>query len=258
MDEKKRQELQNQQKRRMAAMQRAQELLEDEAAGGSDDDSLLYAQRNFGRGVEQDDHLESVYDVDPETGERRVRKRRCKKHKGEHARYVCKDHEAVLCPKCLVTHKLCDFEAMGPTLTHQCRQRFRHLLTQLNVRFNISNATLRKVESTVQALELYREKQVDDINYNFDAIVDTLNARRDLLIGQVTEMVNKLKLDLRVDTEMAEKKRDAEGEILKKVRELQEFIFAVEAKEHKRAMVKWKHMTEYERDFDKIDFAWRD
>ena len=110
----------------------------------------------------------------------------------------------------------------------------------------------------MQALDLYREKQVDDIDFNFDAVIETLNARRALLISQVTDEVTKLKLDLRVDTEMAEQKRDAEGEILKKVRELHAFVFAVEAKEAKRAMVKWRHLTEYERDFDKVDAAWRD
>ena len=57
---------------------------------------------------------------------------------------------------------------------------------------------------------------------------------------------------------MAEKKRNAEGEILKKVRQLQEFVFAVEVKEHKRSMVKWKQLMEYDRDFDKVDFAWKD
>ena len=207
--------------------------------GGSDDDSVLYCLRNYGRGVPNTDHIDSIYDVDLDTGKRRVRQRRCKKHPGEFGRYVCKDHEEVLCPKCLVGHKLCEFEAMGPTLTHQCRQRFRQLMTSLNARYNMSNATLRKVANTVQALDLYRYKQIDEINYSFDEIIKVLNARRELLIHQVSELVNKLKLELRVDTEMGEKKRDQEGEILQKVRDLQEFVFAVEEKEHKRAMAKW-------------------
>ena len=108
-----------QEKRRAAARQRATtNVSEEAAAGGSDDDSLLYAERNFGRGVGPEDHQESVYHVDPESGQRSVKQRRCRKHKGEYARFVCKSHEEVLCARCLVTHKLCDFEAMGPTLTH--------------------------------------------------------------------------------------------------------------------------------------------
>ena len=78
----------------------------------------------------------------------------------------------------------------------------------------MSNATLRKVTNTVQALDLYRDKQIDEINYSFDEIIKVLNARRELLVHQVSELVNKLKLELRVDTEMGEKKRDQEGEIL--------------------------------------------
>ena len=41
--------------------------------GGSDDDSVLYCLRNYGRGVPNTDHIDSIYDVDLDTGKRRVR-----------------------------------------------------------------------------------------------------------------------------------------------------------------------------------------
>ena len=58
-------------------------------------------------------HEDSEFDIDLETGEKKVRKKRCKKHPEEFYRYICRDHEEMLCPKCLIGHKICDFEAMG-------------------------------------------------------------------------------------------------------------------------------------------------
>lgn len=208
--------------------------------GDSDDDSVMYNERDGGRGVPPDDHEESQWDIDLDTGDKDIRRRRCKKHPGEHARYVCKDHEAVLCPKCLVSHKICDFQSMGASLTHEGKLRFRHLLTTVNVRYNLSQSTLRKVKKTINGLDLYKDKQIDDINYNFDEVIRVLNARRHLLVSQVSELVNRLKIELRVDEEIATKKRNEEAEVLAKVRDLQNFVFAVPEKEHKRTMAKWK------------------
>ena len=81
----------------------------DDMAGASDDDSIEYQFRNRGEGTTPDDHEESQYDLDIMTMERTVRKRRCKIHPEEFGRYVCLDHELVLCPRCLISHKSCDF-----------------------------------------------------------------------------------------------------------------------------------------------------
>lgn len=82
--------------------------MDQEILGGSDDDSIMYNERNQGKGVLPEDHNESEWDVDYETNIKEVRKRRCRKHPGEYARYVCKDHDGeILCPKCLVGHKVC-------------------------------------------------------------------------------------------------------------------------------------------------------
>jgi hypothetical protein len=40
------------------------------------------------------------------------------------------------------------------------------------------------------------------------------------------------------------------------VRSLQNFVFAVEAKVHKRVLVKWRELVGLERKFDSIDAAW--
>ena len=37
--------------------------------GGSDDDSVMYEHRDRGNGVEPENHLESEYDIDFNTGE---------------------------------------------------------------------------------------------------------------------------------------------------------------------------------------------
>ena len=81
----------------------------DEIGGGSDDDSLDYGLRRNGAGTTADNHEESEYDLDLMSMERTVRKRRCRIHEGEFARYMCLNHELVLCPRCLVSHKGCDF-----------------------------------------------------------------------------------------------------------------------------------------------------
>ena len=39
------------------------------ATGGSDDDSVMYEHRDRGNGVEPENHLESEYDIDFNTGE---------------------------------------------------------------------------------------------------------------------------------------------------------------------------------------------
>lgn len=68
--------------------------------------------------------------------------------------------------------------------------------------------------------------------------------------------MNKLKSELRVDEDFATRKRDAEGNVLTGVRHLQDFIFAVEEKIHKRAMVKWNAIEEQEKEFELVDGAW--
>jgi hypothetical protein len=233
-----------------ATLGRAAAILQErENPGGSDDDSVLYCDRDLGKGVLPNVHDESEWELDFGTNLKRVRPRRCRKHPGEHARYICKDHYEVLCPKCLVAHKICDFEAMGPMLSHDARQRFRHLLTRVNVRYNHSQATIRKVLNTIRGLDVYRDKQVDDINFCFDELITILNARRDFLIGQVSDMITKLKVELRVDEEFAVRKRDEEATVLERVRDLQNFVFAVTEKEDKRVMVKWKDLDEKEKEF---------
>ena len=89
--------------------------------GGSDDDSVLYIDRDNGNGVHYNDHSESVYDIDFDTKEKLVRGRRCRKHPRDFARYVCLDHELILCPRCLVSHKVCDFQPMGQSLAHESK-----------------------------------------------------------------------------------------------------------------------------------------
>jgi hypothetical protein len=116
--------------------------------GDSDDDSVRYEARNRGKGTDPTDHRESQYDFDPETGEVKVKQRRCKAHPGEFARYLCKDHEdgKILCPKCLINHKVCNFAPMGSQLSHECKAKFRTLITSANVRYNTSSTVLRKVD----------------------------------------------------------------------------------------------------------------
>ena len=226
--------------------------------GDSDDDSVMYEHRDRGNGVEPENHLESEFDIDFETGKQMIRKRRCRKHPGEFHRYVCKVHDEVLCPKCLVTHKLCEFEPMGDQLSYDAKNRFRTLLTKINVRYNASNAVIRKVVNTQHGLDIYKDKQIDEINFSFDEIIKILDARRQLLIDQVTDLVTMLKSELDVDAKVAEKKRDEEGEVLKNIRNLQNFIFAVQEKINKRVMCKWKRLGELDRDFDYVDAAWEE
>ena len=231
-------------------------LIDLQGQGGSDDDSVMYCDRNNGTGVPPTNHEESEYELDFETKAKWPRKRRCRKHFKEYARYICKDHKEILCPKCLVMHKLCDFQAQGAELTHQAKTKFRHLLTKINMRYNTTQATLRKVKQVVDALDLYRDKQLDDINYSFDEVIKTLNARRTFLSNQVSDLVNKLKSELRVDEEFATRKRDAEGAVLTKIRNIQDFVFAVEEKVHKRVLVTWNQLGEQEKEFDLVDGAW--
>lgn len=98
------------QRERDALKRRKEALLKQGQIYGSDDDSVLYCDRNEGKGVPNWNHDESRYDFDIEIAAQVIHKRRCRQHPEEHSRYVCKDHEAVLCARCLPTHKMCDFE----------------------------------------------------------------------------------------------------------------------------------------------------
>lgn len=69
-------------------------------------------------------------------------------------------------------------------------------------------------------------------------------------------MVSKLKIEFQVDHEFAVKKREEEGEVLQKVRDLQNFVFAVQEKENKRVMVKWRNLMKLELDFQVVDQSW--
>lgn len=111
-----------------------------------------------------------------------MRQRRCKKHPGEFARYYCLDHEEVLCPKCLITHKFCEFLPQGRELTYQAKKKFRNLITGINLRHNLSLSTTKKLTGTLEGLDMYRDIQIDEINYSFDEIIQVLNDRREMLI----------------------------------------------------------------------------
>lgn len=102
---------------------------------------------------------------------------------------MCKEHEKVLCPKCLIAHKLCDFVKQGPELTYDMRKKFRNVLTTINLRHNLTQATDRKLVGALEGLDMYRDMQIDEINYSFNEIQKTLEKRRDFLIKQVTDLV---------------------------------------------------------------------
>ena len=86
-----------------------------------------------------------------------MRKSRCTKHPDEFRRYLCKDHEQVLCPKCLISHKLCDFVKEGEDLTYDTKKKFRNLLTTINLRHNLTLATTRKLKGALEGLDMYRD-----------------------------------------------------------------------------------------------------
>ena len=62
--------------------------------------------------------------------------------------------------------------------------------------------------------------------------------------------------DIVVDRHLIKEKKDQEEEILNKVRHLNNFVFAVPNKEHKRVMAKWSKLCTLEREFEKIDEKW--
>lgn len=109
---------------------------------------------------------------------------------------MCLDELELLCPRCLPKHNLCYFEAMGPKLTHKARNRFRKLLQNLLYNFNISNATLRKINSSIEALNEYKKQQTDEINFAFNEIIISMNARREYLLKQLDELVKSLQAEL--------------------------------------------------------------
>ena len=51
-------------------------------------------------------------------------------------------------------------------------------MSRLNARFNKSNIISRRVKDTIEGLDNYKVKQIDDINFHFDEIVRVLNQRR--------------------------------------------------------------------------------
>ena len=77
---------------------------------------------------------------------------------------------------------------MGKTLTHEAKQRFRALSTLVNLRHNLTLATDRKLNKTVEGLDMYKDIQIEDIDYAFDTLIDTLNARREVLKKQVEQV----------------------------------------------------------------------
>ena len=216
----------------------------------------MYENRVGGQGCPAWVHLESEYDNDPDTGELLVKKRWCKKHQKEWCRYICKDHEEVLCPKCLVSHKICDFIPQGEQLTYEAKKRMRMLLTTIGLRHNLTNQTQRKLTGAIEGLDMYRDIQIDEINHSFNEIIKALNKRRDFLIKQVSDLTSKMKRQLEIDFAISTKKHEEELKVLTSVQNLSAFCQAVEKKEDKRFMVKWPKLCQLEREFDRIDKAW--
>ena len=64
--------------------------------------------------------------------------------------------------------------------------------------------------------------------------------------------------DIVVDRSLIKQKREEEQEILKSIVRLNNFVFAVTAKEDKRVMAKWKNLCQLERDFETVDARWAD
>ncbi len=56
----------------------------------------------------------------------------CRDHQGEEYRHVCMDHQKILCPKCLIKHKQCDFVTANEVFTFQNKQKLRQMIKIVN------------------------------------------------------------------------------------------------------------------------------
>ena len=72
---------------------------------------------------------------------------------------------------------------MGEELTYQFKKRNRNISTIVNLRYNLTKSTERKLDGAVDGLNMYRDIQCDEINYTFNEIIKTLNKRREFLIS---------------------------------------------------------------------------
>lgn len=91
-------------------------VINDDFDATDSEGSILYDERYRESRVKHllhEYHDDSDWDVDLKTGVKKVKQKRCKFHYEEFYRYMCKDHEQMVCPKCLPSHKMCDFEPMG-------------------------------------------------------------------------------------------------------------------------------------------------
>lgn len=141
-------------------------------------------------------------------------------------------------------------------MSHESKKRFRHLLTTLTLRHNLTMATNRKLEGALEGLDLYGDIQKDEINYSFNELVKALTRRRDFLVSQVDDVVTQMKKNLHIDHGLITKKVEAEKALIAKVRHLNDFCFAVAEKVNKRVMCKWKPLCELERAFERLDKQW--
>lgn len=51
----------------------------------------------------------------------------CKDHEGEDYRHLCLDHNLLLCPKCLIKHKQCDFMTANEVFSFETKKRLREV-----------------------------------------------------------------------------------------------------------------------------------
>jgi len=107
----------------------------------------------------------------------------CPEHAGELYRHVCKTHNRLLCPKCLVKHRQCDFITANEAFAFDQKNKLRNLFRNMNLSLQRSIALRKRINIATDEVRLFKEQNVEMINFAFGQLLIEVEKRKKELIG---------------------------------------------------------------------------
>ncbi|CDW80319.1 kelch motif family protein [Stylonychia lemnae] len=130
----------------------------------------------------------------------------CKEHPGEEFRHLCLDHQKLLCPKCLMKHKQCEFQTSNEVFVFENKQRLRELIKDLNHGIQITQFQKSKIEIAYEEILNFKEHNIELIKFTFAQLAMELENRKQHLIFEVEQLVKDIEISLKTDQRIINEK----------------------------------------------------
>eukprot|EP00347_Sterkiella_histriomuscorum_P015425 403357073 len=183
-----------------------------------------------------------------------IREGECAEHLGEDYRHLCLDHNKLLCPKCLIKHKTCDFKTSNETFVFENKQRLRQLLKELNNDIQKTIAQKQSIEIAQEEVLNYKEQNIEMINFMFSQLFIELETRKQQLIEQIENVVRDIDCSLKSDRIVISDKEQKQNGWLNLTKEIQRKIYEDQEqnRENIRVLIEWENINKLETDLSQF------